>query len=232
MWQGYIKTFRNFFWLLLVAPLICLAVQKDLFVEGQDYVKLPETMRKNKYVEQLLMSDPHKVQILFFFSFACHGCEVLHTPFTEWVTQQQKNPNNKTVIHIYPVSFNAQWQMLAKMYYVMEALDLNKNLSTAVFTAIHKNGIKLWEPAVMKKFFTQHGVAAEQFDAAYNAFGVKMQANRADELSKAYGIVITPNIIVNGPVHSYKLDLAKTNNDVQKLIKVLNYLVARESKLL
>ncbi len=231
MWQGYIKKLQRFLWLSLLAPALCFAVP-DLFVEGQDYVKLPDAVRKNSYVEQVLRSDAHKVQILLFFSYACHGCEVLHKPFDEWVVQQQKKYNNKIAVHVYPVSFNAQWQMLAKMYYVLENLSPNKNLNTVVFAAVHKNGLKLWDPAVMKKFVMQQGFSAEQFDTVYNSFTLKMQANRADEISKAYGIVITPEIIINGPISSYKVDFAKAGNDVQRLIKIMNYLVTRELRLL
>jgi thiol:disulfide interchange protein DsbA len=178
------------------------------------------------------MSDPHKVQVLFFFSYGCHGCEMFHTPFDQWAVKQRKAPKNKAAIYVYPVSFNAHWAMLAKLYYVMENLDPAGKLNGAIFTAVLKNGIKLWDPEVMKKFFIQNGYTAKQFDQAYNAFNVNRQVKRADDISKAYSIIATPDIIINGPVHSYKLDLVKAGNNIQRLLDIVNYLVARESKLL
>lgn len=233
MWQGYIKSFATIVLTIILLPALCFAAQqKNLFIEGQDYIKLPDTVRNNPEVEQLLLTDPHKVQVLFFFSYGCHGCEMFHTPFEAWAAQELKNHKNKVAVYIYPVSFNAQWKMLAKMYYVMDSLDPDEKLNGPIFTAIHKQGLKLWDPAVMKKFFIQHGYTAEQFDQAYNSFGVNRKVKRADDLAKGYSIVVTPDIVVNGPVHSYKVDLGKAGNDIPKLIKILDYLVEKESKLL
>ncbi len=203
-----------------------------LFVEGQDYIRLPNKTRENTDVQQLMAADPNKVQVLFFFSYGCHGCEMFHTPFEKWAARQSKQPDNKIVFYRYPVSFNPQWAMLAKMYFVMETLDPKGKLNNAIFNSIHKDGLKLWQESVMKKFFIKHGFTGQQFDAAFTSFNVNRQVKRADEISKAYGIVITPDIVVNGPTASYKLDLAKKGSTPEQLFRVLDYLIKRESKLL
>lgn len=237
MWLDYIKTIRAFFLLVLLVPTLSIAVPEitpnktNLFVEGQDYIRLNDNMRKNPYVQQLLTSDPHKVQVLFFFSYGCHGCEMMHTPFEAWAEKQLKTPKNKTAIYIYPVSFNVQWAALARLYYVAQALEPSGKLTNTIFTALHKKGIKLWEPEVMKKFFLQNGFTNMQIDQAYNSFNVNRQVKRADDISKAYNITATPDVIINGPVHSYKLDMAKAGNNIPRMIEIINYLVARESKL-
>lgn len=232
MLQGYIK---NILLLCLVFwnPTQLLAVDsKNLFVEGQDYIKLSDSVRNTPEAEQLLIADPHKVQVLFFFSYGCHGCEIFHTPFDQWVKQQRNTPKSKIAVYVFPVSFNPQWHMLAKLYYVMQMLDPHSKLTDVIFTAVLKSHIKLWDPAVMKKFFMQHGFTAAQFDAAYNSFNVNRQVKRADDISKAFGIIVTPDIVINGPVNSYKLDLSKAGNNSARLLQIIDYLVARESKLL
>lgn len=237
MWQVYIKVIRQFIFLALLAPMVLVAAPQknsnsNLFVEGQDYLRLPDTIRVNPNVQQLLESDPHKVQVLFFFSYACHGCEMLHTPFEQWANKQRSEPKNKVAIYVYPVAFNSQWSMLARLYYVAQTLDPSGALNMEIFTAIHKKGLKLWDGTVMKKFFVQHGYTEKQFDQAYNSFNVNRQVKRAEELVKGYSVTATPDIIINGPVHSYKIDLVKAGNNIQRMIAILNYLVARESKLL
>ncbi len=217
--------------MLLVPALAYAADNKNLYVEGKDYIKLPDSVRTNTDVQQILATDPHKVQVLFFFSYGCHGCEMFHAPFEKWVKQELKKQKNLAV-YVYPVSFNGQWAMLSKMYYVMETLDPSGKLNATIFNAVQKQGLKLWDPEVMKKFFIQHGYTADQFNQAFNSFSVNRQVKKADDLTKAYNITLTPDIVVNGPVHSYKLDLSKAGNDVPRLLNILDYLIKREAKLL
>lgn len=232
MLQGYIKKILFLCLVFWLPTQLFAADPKNLFVEGQDYIKLSDSVRSTPEVAQLLNADPHKVQVLFFFSYGCHGCEIFHKPFNTWAKQQRSAPNSKVAVYVYPVSFNPQWHMLAKMYYVMQTLDPQGKLTDAAFTAVLKNRLRLWDPAVMKKFFVQNGFTAGQFDQAYNAFNVNRQVKRADDISRALGIIVTPDIVINGPVNSYKLDLSKAGNNSQRLLQILDYLIARESKLL
>lgn len=233
MWQAYIKIKRIFVLALLFLPAIAFsAPEKNLFVEGQDYIRLQDNVRTNPYVQQLLMSDPHKVQVLFFFSYGCHGCEMFHTPFEQWASKQRATPKNKVAIYVYPVSFNVLWAGLAKVYYIAAALDPSGKLDSAIFTAIHKKGLKLWDHEILKKFLMQNGYTGVQIDQASNSFMVNRQVKRADDLTKAYSVTATPDIIVNGPVHSYKIDMAKAGNNIPRMLEILNYLVTRETKLM
>lgn len=233
MLQAYIKTSKMYLLALLLIPVLAVAApEKNLFVEGQDYIRMPDSTRKNPYVEQLLMSDPHKVQVLFFFSYGCHGCEMFHAPFEQWAAKQRANPKNKLAMYVYPVSFNVLWAALAKVYYIATALEPSGKLNTAIFTAVQKKGLKLWEPEVLKKFLMQNGYTGVQIEQASNSFMVNRQVKRADDLSKAYSVTATPDVIINGPVHSYKIDMAKAGNNIPRMIDILNYLVARETKLM
>lgn len=232
MLRDYIKNILVLCIVFWLPTQVFAADPKNLFIEGQDYIKLPDKVRDTPESAQLLNADPHKVQVLFFFSYGCHGCEIFHTPFQKWAKQQLSVPNSKVAVYVYPVSFNPQWHMLAKLYYVMQTLDPQGKLTEPIFTAVLKNRIKLWDPLVMKKFFAQHGFSATQFDQAYNSFNVNRQVKRADDISKAFTIIVTPDIVINGPVNSYKLDLSKAGNNSARLLQILDYLVARESKLL
>lgn len=245
MLKGYIN--KTFIYCLLgiLLPTICIAApekkpdapkvitaKNELFIEGQDYTRLPNEVRNNPDVAQLLMADPNKVQVLFFFSYGCHGCELFHKPFEKWTAAQLKKPDNKVVVYRYPVSFNAQWRMFAKLYYTMEFLDPAGKLNATIFEAVNKKGVQLWHEAVMQTFFAQHGYNATEFSHAFNSYGVNRQMKQADEISKTYKIDLTPDIIVNGPDASYRLDLTKSQNNIERFFQVLDYLVKRETKLL
>lgn len=232
MLQGYIRN-------LLIAGLTfisligtAVAAEKDLFTEGVDYSRVPDSIRNSADVAQLMLADSGKVQMLFFFSYGCHGCEIFNAPFEKWAIATKKKYGNKLVIYKYPVSLHEQWKMLAKLYYTMEFLDPSGKLNTPIFNAVHKEHLKMWQQSVMQNFFVQHGYTAEQFDKAFNSFGVNRQMRKADEISKIYKVAMTPEMVINGPYASYTVDFTKVDNDSPKLFRLLDYILKREIKLL
>jgi len=234
MLQAYIKYLISWCLVLATIPALAIAVKdsNELFIEGQDYIKLSDKIRKNSEVTQFLSANPNKVQVVFFFNYGCHACEAFNKPFEKWLGQQRQQKNSKFIIYKFPVSFNPQWEMLAKLYFVMETLDPKMKLNDDVFDAIHKQGLRLWQEPVMKKFFVQHGYGEKAFDQAFSSPSVTKQVKRADDLSKGYEITATPDIVVNGPVSSYMLNVVKAGNDVDRLFKILTYVIRREAKLL
>lgn len=234
MLQAYIKYFITGCLVLATIPALAIASKdsNELFIEGQDYIRLSDKIRKNSDVAKFLSVNPNKIQVVFFFNYGCHACEAFNKPFEKWLDQQQKQKNNKMVIYKFPVSFNSQWEMLAKLYFVMESLDPKMRLNDDIFDAIHKQGLRLWQEPVMKKFFVQHGYTESAFDRAFSSPVVAKQVKRADDLSKGYEITATPDIVVNGPVSSYMLNVVKAGNNVDKLFQILNYVIRREAKLL
>jgi len=214
-------------------PAITIAADvNDMFIEGQDYVKLADKIRQEPVVAEFLATKPNKVQVIFFFNYGCHACEAFNVPFEKWIAKQKAAKNSKFVIYKYPVSFNEQWKMLAKVYFVLEYLDPKLKLNDEVFDGIHKQGLRLWQEPVMKKFFIKHGYSEKEVEQALNAPIVTKQIKYADDLSKAYQITETPDIIVNGPMNSYMMNVVKAGNNVDRLFKILDYVIRRETKLL
>lgn len=233
MSQVYIRFYLLIALTLGLFPTLSFAAAKpEVYVEGKDYLRLPSEVRNSPDIAQLLLADPDKVQVVFFFNYGCHGCKMFNGPFQKWSKSEVKKYKDKIAVYKYPVSFNPQWKMLAKLYYTMEVLDPSGSLNEEIFDGVHKQHLKLWQEPVMKNFFVQHGYTADQFDKAFNSFGVDMKMNRANEISNTYKIIVTPDIIVNGPHASYRLELSKADNNVDKFFKILDYLVNREIKLL
>jgi len=231
MFQLYIKKIGLIVFILIATISFAQATEvKDLFIEGQDYTRLPDDMRKNPDIAQLLMDHSNQVQVLFFFSYGCHACEVFHTPFENWAAGQKSN--KKLAIYRFPVQFHPQWAPLAKLFYTMQTLDKKGKMNNIIFDAIHKKNIKLWEEPVMTDFLVKNGFDSKQVTETFNSFNVNRLAKKADDISKAYKIMETPEIVVNGPVSSYKLELAKVQGSNDRFFKLLDYIVKRETKLL
>ena len=196
------------------------------FMEGQDYSHLPKAVKTQSCVTKLINKDPHQIQVLLFFSYGCRACAKLDPEFEKWA-ESQKN-NEELVIYSFPVGFQDQWQMLAKMYYVMLDMKPQKNLSQKIFTAIHKENQKLWQEEEMRAFFINNGYKAKEFDTVFNSPHVSEQLKYADEVANAYSINSTPMIIINGVNSCYSLSVSQAEG-IDRLMKVLNYLVRKET---
>jgi thiol:disulfide interchange protein DsbA len=234
MFQGYIKNILALGIVVLLASTSVQAVtsSKDSFVEGKDYLRIPTEIRNSPEVKQLLSKDPSKVQVVFFFSYGCHACEVVHTPFEKWAAEPSTVKNKNLTVYRYPVAFNPQWRMLAKLYYTMESLDTKGKLNNAIFEGIHKQGVKLWQQDEMSKFFVRNGYSAKDFNSAFTSFSVNRLTKQAEDVSTAYKVTETPDLIVNGPIASYRVSVVAAAGNIPRLFQVLDYLVKRETKLL
>lgn len=205
--------------------LLPLSVQAVEYSEGQDYSRLPDSIRSSQAVAHLIAKNSGKVQLLFFFSYGCPACAAFDPYFEKWAKSPQAV---KVSIYRFPASFEADWVMLARLYYVTQDITPKKDLNADIFNAIHEQHQSLWKEEVMKTFFIKHGYQAQAFDMAYNSYAVKEQATYADDISKAYDITQTPTIVINGPGGSYKLTVDQAGNSWDKLISIVNYVVAKE----
>lgn len=196
------------------------------YTEGDDYSHLPKSVKTHPCVAKLRNTNPHQVQVLLFFNYGCAACAKLETKFDEWADKQKDN--NEVVIYRFPVGFQDQWQMLAKMYYVMQDMKPHKDLSQKVFTAVHKDNQKLWQEEEMRNFFIANGYQAKEFDTVFNSPQVQEQLKYADEVTDAYAINSTPMVIVNGVNSCYSLSVSQAEG-VDRLMNVLNYLVRKET---
>lgn len=217
--------FKRFVFItLFILPFTCFA---ESFTEGDSYTRLPQSVRANKLIEQLLAKDPNKVQVLFFFSYGCPACANFDPYFEKWL----KTPEAKKVaIYQFPVSFEEDWAMLARLYYVTQNLTPKKDLDPQIFAAIHKEHLNLPDPDVMKNFLIKQGYKADAVDMAIKSYAVQEQAKHADQISEAYDVTRTPTIVINGHSASFMLTPDKIGGDMDKFINVINYVLSTQRK--
>lgn len=209
---------------LFFVPFICFAAR---FNEGEDYTRLPQSLRANKLIEQVIAKDPNKVQVLFFFSYGCHACANFDPFFEKWL----KTPEaKKVVIYHFPVSFESDWGVLARLYYITQNLSPKRDLDPQIFAAVHKDHLNLSDPDVMKEFLVKQGYKADAVDLAMKSYSVQEQAKHADQVSEAYDVTRTPTIIINGPKASFMLTPDKTGGDFEKFVAVINYVLSTQHK--
>lgn len=197
---------------------------EQLFQLGKHYKKLPDRIRANDDVKLLASEDKNQTQVIVFFSYACYWCGQLNKPFDNWRLTRGKDVRT----YMFPVGFNKVWLVLAKAYFTAQILDHTGALDDAIYNAIHKQAMPLGNEENLEEFFVGQGVDREKFKSVYNSFNVDTKVKRADELSIAFEIDATPNIIVNGVKGTYMTNLAMTK-DTETLFAVIDYLVQKVS---
>ena len=153
---------------------------------GSDYAEINPVMATD---------NPAKIEVIEFFSYACPHCNDFAPTLKKWAAKVPADVEFKRI----PVGFNNPfYQLMAKLYYALEAIGELDRLDGAVFNAIHGKGLKLIDDKSIQDWVTSQGVDAKKFSDAFNSFGVVSKAKRADSLAQSAKIRGVPALVVDG----------------------------------
>lgn len=139
-------------------------------------------------------SEPGKIEVLEFFSYACGHCYKLD-PFLEaWAKKLQGD----VVFRRVPGVGSEQWSQLAKLFFALEAMNQLDRLHPKVFTAMHEQGQNLTVAKVRDAWLASNGVDPAQYLAVENSFAVQSKLGRARQMMSAYKVDGVPMLVVNG----------------------------------
>ena len=190
------------------------------FVEGKNYRRIPFDTLKSPLIQQFMLKDPGKIQVIEFFNYGCFWCGRLNRPMTEWETQKPKS----VAYYRYPLIFNKNWEILARVFYTVKKLGKSEELDNAIFEAIHQNHINLADTAELLPFMADHGIPADKFLQVYNSNAVLRQVKQGNELSLSYRIAESPVVIVNTKSGSFMCSVPEVGSET-RFIQLLNYLI-------
>ena len=179
-----------------------------------------------------------KVEVTEVFSYACPACNIFQP--TMHKLKASLPPN--AVLGYLPASFNPteDWPMFQLAFITAQTLGVDQKTHDTMFDAVWKGGdLAVADPATHSlksrmptledaaKFYNkQAGVPVDKFIATSKSFAVDMKVRTDEDLLQAYRIDRTPTIVVNG---RYRLHV-ESAGDPNRLIELVNYLVAKESK--
>jgi thiol:disulfide interchange protein DsbA len=134
-----------------------------------------------------------KVEILEFFTYSCSHCAAMAVVVDKW----KKTLPAGVVFKSVPVAFSAAMRPLQQLYYTIETLH-RPDLHAKVFTAIQAENKRLFDKEAMHKWIATQGVDPAKFDAIFDSFAVRMEVERASQLTQLYQIDGTPSYAVGG----------------------------------
>ena len=198
--------------LVLFVPLAMASVDSAPFKEGVDYKRLksPEPT-----------SDSSKVEVVEVFWYGCPHCHRFQPYIQDWL---KTKPANVAYVRM-PAILRDDWALHARAFYTAETLGILDKIHEPMFHAIHDEKRYLFSEDALMEFFAEFGVPNDVFRKTFHSFAVDSKVRRARQMTKRYQIPGTPAVVING---KYITGPAMAKG-FANMIKVINYLVAKES---
>lgn len=200
--------------LLVIAPVLAMAEAADSgkqYVEGTDYDLITPAVRT---------ADPDKIEVVEFFWYGCGHCYNFEPVVGQW----KKTLAEDVVFHGSPAMWNKPMELHARAYYTAEVLGVLDTMSPVLFQAMNVDGKRLGSKEEIGALFTANGVSAEDFDKAFDSFGVSSQVRQASARARSAKITGTPALMVNGKYH---VSTRKAGSQAG-MLKVADFLIAKE----
>ena len=204
---------KHLAWLLLLLFFSC--TQAEEFVAGRHYEILDNpTVTRN----------PSKVEVVEVFWFGCNHCYALESYIQPW----KRNLPNDVDFWKSHITWNAQAETHARLFYSAKALGIEEKAVPAAFTSIWREGRNLLGNSEVEYFFKGFGVEKERYLSVSNSFGVNNAVKQADNRMRQWAVTGVPTLIVNG---KYKVSGTREIG-TSKLLDVVNFLIEKERRFL
>ncbi len=187
------------------------AIAQQAFTEGVDYRRIDPVVKT---------SNPDKVVVTEIFWYGCPHC-FRFEPFVEkWV----KTIPDGVIFEQMPSVLNPPWEIHARTYYALKMMGVQEQLHAKLFDAIHVKRARLNSLDAIAGFVAAQGFDEKEFRQQYASFPVDTLVRKAKQKENRYGHRGVPTVIVNG---KYMTSGSLAGN-FDRLIKIINFLVARE----
>ena len=204
---------KHLAWVLLLLFFSC--AQAEEYVQGRHYQILDNpTITRN----------PSKVEVVEVFWFGCNHCYALESYIQPW----KKNLPNDVDFWKSHITWNAQAETHARLFYSAKALGIEEKAIPAAFTAIWREGRNLLGNSEVEYFFKGFGIEKERYLSVSKSFGVNNAVKQADNRMRQWAVTGVPTLIVNG---KYKVSGTREIG-TSKLLDVVNFLIEKERRFL
>ncbi|MCS5548159.1 MAG: thiol:disulfide interchange protein DsbA/DsbL [SAR86 cluster bacterium] len=202
---------KHLAWVLLLLFFSC--AQAEEYVQGRHYQILDNpTITRN----------PSKVEVVEVFWFGCNHCYALESYIQPW----KKDLPNDVDFWKSHITWNAQAETHARLFYSAKALGIEEKAIPAAFTAIWREGRNLLGNSEVEYFFKGFGIEKERYLSVSNSFGVNNAVKQANNRMRQWAVTGVPTIIVNG---KYKVSGTREIG-TSKLLDVVDFLIEKERK--
>lgn len=184
---------------------------KEQFQAGKHYTVLSQPVRTR---------DSDKVEVVELFWYGCPHCYHFEPLVKAWKAKQSEDVD----FWQSPAVWNNKMKLHARAFFAAKALGQLDKLHEPIFTALVVERKRLDSPGQIEALFANYGIKGEDFNKAFNSFGVTSQVKQADARARSYQITGTPELVVNG---KYRVSAGMAGGQAE-MLKVVDFLVAKE----
>lgn len=195
---------------LVALPLMALSAPAEEWVEGEHYDVITPALRGK--------SD--KIEVTEFFWYGCTHCYSFEPQIAQW----KKSLDDDVVVVGSPAMWNALMEVHAKAFYAAQVLGVLDKVHMPLFQAINVDRKRLDSEDELAALFVANGVAREDFQRAFNSFGVGSQVRQANSRARAARITGTPAMMVAG---KYRISTRKAGSQAN-MLKLATFLIEKE----
>ena len=164
--------------------------------------------------------SPDSIEVAEFFWYGCGHCYTFEPMLEQWKKALPEDVSFRGI----PAVWRDVMVLHAKAYYTAEALGVMDTMHPVIFQAMNVDRKPLASEAEIAELFIANGVSAEDFNAAFNSFGVRSQVEQGAALGKAAKITGTPALVVNG---KYRVGGRKAGSQAE-MLNIVDFLVEKE----
>ena len=195
---------------LVALPLMALSALAEEWVEGEHYDVITPALRGK--------SD--KIEVTEFFWYGCTHCYSFEPQIAQW----KKSLDDDVVVVGSPAMWNALMEVHAKAFYAAQVLGVLDKVHMPLFQAINVDRRRLDSEDELAALFAANGVAREDFQRAFNSFGVGSQVRQANSRARSARITGTPAMMVAG---KYRISTRKAGSQAN-MLKLATFLIEKE----
>jgi thiol:disulfide interchange protein DsbA len=181
------------------------------FKEGEHYDLIDPALRTE---------NPDRIEVTEFFWYGCGHCYTFEPMIGQW----KKTLADDVEFKPSPAMWNAAMELHARAFYAAEVLGVGETMHPALFQAMNVDRKRLQSAEEVADLFEANGVSREEFDKAFNSFGVSSQVRQANSRARAAKVTGTPSMMVNG---KYFVSTRKAGSQAD-MLKLVDYLIEKE----
>lgn len=199
------------FAVLLIGSVLASAQAK--YEEGKHYEVVPVPFEAEPKGLPIMVTE--------IFSYACPHCYDFEKPLQKWLEKQ--NPEQVKFQRIHVV-FSLDMVNLARAYLVSEDLEVTKEVHEPIFSAIHKNGLRMnREDLLMRLFKSKADIEYDDFTEIFNSPEITQKMRENNGKARVWRILATPTMVVDG---RYTTTPTLVNSKT-KVLDVVDFLVQK-----
>lgn len=194
----------------ILLPVACSA-QPEAYVEGQHYKEV-------RNIEERGSGDDILVTEVFWYG--CPHCFRFEPHVSEWKADL---PADVTFERLPTALGREAGRLQVKAFYAAGALDVQDEVHSAIFDAIHNKRRQLASEDALAGIFEAAGVSREDFEKTFNGFTVESRTRKAEKRVREFGISSVPTVIVDG---RWQVG-AGTAGSFEEMIAIVDFLVGK-----